>query len=80
MKKQLSTALLMKCKELQDAQETSLKAYEIAFQEVIESICPYESWWNVTDCNIFMHLMEHRDPLKTVIAIVKGLNDEYLSK
>lgn len=80
MNKKLSTALLMKCKELQDAQETSLKAYEVAFQEVIEEFYPDESWWNVTECNIFMHLMEHRDPIKTVIAIVKGLKDEYLSK
>lgn len=76
MKKQLSTALLMKCKELQDAKEISLKAYEIAFQEIIEEHYPEESWWNVTQCNIFMHLMEHRDPLKTVIAIVKGIKEE----
>lgn len=64
--------------ELKSNGELNIKAYEIAFQDVIEEVFPNESWWNVTECQIFMHLMEHRDPEATVIAILKGLKEEQL--
>ena len=56
--------------------ETHIKKYEIAFQDVIEKVFPDECWWNVTDCQIFMHLMEHKDPEATIIAILKGLKED----
>lgn len=59
-----------------DAGEKNIKAYEIAFQDVIEEVFPDECWWNVTSCEIFMHLMEHKDPEATVIAILKGLKED----
>ena len=62
--------------KLMDAGEKNIKAYEIAFQGVIEEVFPDECWWNVTSCEIFMHLMEHKDPEATVIAILKGLKED----
>lgn len=59
-----------------DAGEKNIKAYEIAFQDVIEEVFPDECWWNVTSCEIFMHLMEHKDPEATIIAILKGLKED----
>lgn len=75
-KRQLGDKLLNKEIELREKGETNIKAYEIAFQDVIEEVFPDESWWNVTSCEIFMHLMEHRDPTATVVAILKGLKEE----
>lgn len=74
-KRQLGDKLLNTEIELREKGETNIKAYEIAFQDAIEEVFPDESWWNVTDCEIFMHLMEHRDPTATVVAILKGLKE-----
>ena len=54
----------------------SIKEYEVAFQNVIESVFNDMCWWDVTECQIFYHLMEHKDPEKTVIAILKGLKED----
>ena len=56
--------------------EKSIKAYEIAFQDVIEEVFPDECWWEVTDCEIFQHLMEFKDPELTVIVILKELKED----
>lgn len=56
--------------------ERSIKKYEVELQDVIESVFPDMAWWEVTSCQIFDHLMEHRDPEKTVIAILKGLKED----
>jgi hypothetical protein len=56
--------------------EKSIKAYEVAFQDIIERVFPDMLWWEVTECQIFNHLMEHRDPEKTIIAILKGLKED----
>jgi hypothetical protein len=61
---------------MRKAGEKSIKAYEVAFQDIIERVFPGELWWQVTECQIFMHLMEHRDPEKTIIAILKGLKED----
>jgi hypothetical protein len=50
--------------------------YEIIFQEVIEEVFPNKLWWEVTECQIFQHLLERRDPQATVIAILKGLKED----
>ena len=72
----LAQGLFDKMIELRKEGEKSIKAYEIAFQDVIEEVFPDELWWEVTDCQIFWHLMEHKDPEATVIAILKGLKED----
>ena len=72
---ELGNALFEKCHEMQKNDVTDIKSYEIAFQDVIEKICPNHCWWEVTDCNIFMDLLEHKDPEKTVIEIIKQLKE-----
>ena len=72
----LAQGLFDKMIELRKAGETRIKKYEIAFQDVIEEVFKGESWWNVTDCQIFMHLMEHKDPEATVIEILKQLKED----
>ena len=72
----LAQDLFDKMIELRKVGETHIKKYEIALQNVIEEVFPDESWWDVTDCQIFMHLMEHKDPEKTIIAILKGLKED----
>ena len=75
-KRELGDKLLDKVIELRVKGESNIKAYEVAFQDVIEEVFPDECWWNVTECEIFMHLLEHRDPTATVTAILKGLKEE----
>ena len=58
--------------------EKSIKAYEVAFQDVIEEVFSDECWWDVTGCQIFQHLMKHKDPEATVIAILKELKEAKL--
>ena len=75
MKQKLADALFTKCNELLDSGENKLKFYEIAFQEVIERLYPDKPWWEVTSCEIFMHLLEYRDPQATVIEILNTLKE-----
>ena len=75
-RKQLAQKLFDKISEMRKDGEKSLKAYEIAFQDVIEEVFPDECWWEVTDCEIFEHLMEFKDPEATVIAILKELKED----
>lgn len=72
----LAQKLFDKMIELKKAGKKNIKTYEIAFQDVIEEVFPDECWWNVTDCEIFTHLMEFKDPEATVIAILKGLKED----
>ena len=72
----LAQGLFDKMIAMKKAGEKHIKTYEIEFQNVIESVFPEQCWWDVTDCQIFMHLMEHKDPEKTVIAILKGLKED----
>ena len=72
----LAQGLFDKMIELRKAGEKHIKAYEIAFQTVIEEVFPKESWWNVTECQIFTHLMEFKNPEKTIMAILKGLKED----
>jgi len=53
----------------------NLKAFEIAFQEDIERFFPDKSWWEVTDCNIFMELFNTRDPFEVIDTIIAGLKE-----
>ena len=52
-----------------------IKKYEVEFQRVIESVFPDMAWWEVTECQIFDHLLAHKNPEATVIAILKGLKE-----
>lgn len=72
----LAQDLFDKMIAMKKAGEKNIKAYEVAFQDIIERVFPEECWWNITDCQIFMHLMEHKDPEATVIAILKGLKED----
>lgn len=72
----LAQSLFDKVIEMRKEGVTHIKQYEIAFQGVIEEVFPNESWWDVTECEIFMHLMEHQDPSATAIAILKGLKED----
>ena len=72
----LAQNLFDKMIELKKEGETHIKKYEVAFQDAIEEVFPGELWWEVTECQIFWHLMEHRDPEKTIIAILKGLKED----
>ena len=75
-REQLAQKLFDKMIEMRKDGEKSIKAYEIVFQNVIEEVFPDECWWDVTGCEIFQHLMEHKDPEATVIAILKGLKED----
>lgn len=72
----LANNLFDKMIELKNSGEKFIKTYEVAFQDIIEKVFPDQLWWEVTDCQIFAHLMEHKDPEKTVIAILKGLKED----
>ena len=72
----LANCLFDKMIELKKEGETSLKAYEVSFQDVIEEVFPEKCWWEVTECQIFWHLMEFQDPGETVQAILKGLKED----
>ena len=75
-REQLTQMLFDKMIELRKKEVKNIKTYEIAFQDVIEEVFPDECWWEVTDCEIFTHLMEYKDPEATVIAILKGLKED----
>lgn len=56
--------------------EKNIKIYEVAFQDIIQEVFPGRCWWEVTECQIFNHLMEHKNPEATIIAILKGLKED----
>ena len=56
--------------------ELHIKKFETAIQDTIENYFPEQSWWEVTDINIFMDLFNHRDPHGTVERILKNLRGE----
>lgn len=72
----LAQGLFDKMIELRKTKERKIKAYEVAFQNVIEEVFPDECWYDVTKCDIFTHLLEHKDPEKTVIEILKQLKED----
>ena len=72
----LAQGLFDKMMAMRKKGETNIKKYEIEFQGVIESVFPDMAWWDVTECEIFQHLLEHQDPVATIIAILKGLKED----
>ena len=72
----LAQGLFDKMMAMRKKGERQIKQYEIAFQGVIEAVFPDMAWWEVTERQIFYHLMEHKDPQATVIAILKGLKED----
>ena len=75
-RKQLAQKLFDKMIERRKKEVKNIKAYEIAFQDVIEEVFPDECWWDVTDCEIFQHLMEFKNPEETIITILKELKED----
>lgn len=72
----LSQKLFDKMIELKKQGIRTVKAYEVEFQEIIEQVFPGCLWWEVTECQIWQHLTEHKDPEATVIAILKQLKED----
>lgn len=67
--------------QLKNQGNYNLKAYEVAFQDVLERFYPDQPWWEVTDVDIFTHLMANRKPYDTIKAIVSSLKvDECMSE
>ena len=75
-REQLAQKLFDKMIKMRKGDEKNIKSYEMAFQDIIEEVFPDECWWEVTDCEIFQHLIEHKDPEATVIAILKELKED----
>ena len=72
----LAQGLFNKMIDLRESGEKNIKAYEIAFQDVIEEVFPERCWWQITRCEICLHLLEHKDPQATVIEILKQLKED----
>lgn len=75
-KKELIVKLTQRCKELRNNNVNNIKNYEIEFQRVIEEIFPNKEWWEVTDCQIFNHLLLFKEPERTIMSIIKQLKNE----
>ena len=75
-KDELRSELEYALMDLQMRQQTHIKAYEIAFQEVLEKLFPDKAWWEVCSLNIFEHLFTERDPSATVEAIINNMKIE----
>lgn len=69
----LRTALTDAAISLESSGNGNIKAYEDAFQRVIEDFYPGKSWWEVTTCNIFWSLFEGRNPKLTIDDIMNNL-------
>jgi hypothetical protein len=63
--------------ELLATGENDLKVFEIAFQEAIEKVFANRCWWQVTTCNIFMELLEYKEPFKVIASIYNNLKEVY---
>lgn len=72
----LTRDLFNKMFELKKKKETNIKVYEIAYQDVIKVVYPDKCWWEVTECQIFTHLMRYKDPEKTAIEILNQLKED----
>lgn len=72
----LARGLFDKMIELTKGCEKNVKVYEEAFQDVIENVFLDKCWWEITSCDIFDHLMEWKNPEKTVIEILKNLKED----
>ena len=75
-KQRLEVALTAKRQELADRGVTDIKAYEHAFQRVIEEVYPEKAWWKTTSCQIFMNLLAYHNPRKTVKTILQLLKED----
>ena len=74
---ELKDRLETKCQNMLMSGVSNIKEYEIAFQDEIEKMFPDKSWWEVTDCDIFIDLFNNRDPEETVDNIIDQLKPEY---
>lgn len=68
-KEELRIALNKVCEKL-NADEQNVKVWETEFQQAIERTYPGKCWWNVTGCNIFLHLLEFQNPRLTLEQIL----------
>lgn len=75
----IKAALQQAADDLNARGEYNIKAYEVAFQDVIENFYPDTPWYEVTDVNIFNHLFTERDPQATIDAIASSIKGEELA-
>lgn len=54
----------------------NIKQFEIAYQNVIESVVPDACWWEITDVEIFSDLFFNKLPGHTILKIVNSLEVE----
>lgn len=71
----LESALIKNCNAMIDNGIVNMKIYEMTFQDVIEEIYPGQPWWEVTECNIFMHLLAFKDPWATIREILTTVKE-----
>lgn len=64
--------------DLRQAGNYNIKAYEIAFQDVIERLFPDKSWWEVVNLDIFSDLFANRDPYGTIERICSSVKPEFV--
>lgn len=62
------------------AQGGTMKALEVALQAAIEAFFPDKSWWEVTDCNIFMELLSGTNPRDIVDVIINNIKPGVLEE
>lgn len=74
-KTDLAKLLFSKVNDLIESDETNIKVYEHALQDILEKFFPGKLWWQVCKLNIFMDLFENRDPYKTIKNIVDNIID-----
>ena len=80
MKTRLRNELHHKAIDMVNDGETHIKAFEIAFQDIIERLFPKKPWYDTTSCNIFMTLMETQDIRKTIDCIINGIAAERVTE
>ena len=53
-----------------------LNDYNIEYKKIIKIVCPEKPVDKITSCDIFGHLIEHRNPEATIIEILKQLKED----
>lgn len=76
----LHNALINTVDKLMEDRIINLKQYEIDLQNTIEELYPDKAWWEVTDANIFMELLNTKNPYEVVEIIVDNMKPEVVSE
>lgn len=74
---QLRSQLSRVSNDLRQSGNYNIKAYEIAFQDVIERLFPDNAWWEVIDIDIFTDLFNERNPEATIDRIIDSVKPKF---